>query len=363
MGESVEDEPGICLGAGQEAEKHVGAASRRKVDRRQCAAAIGSTAAARGARRRTRRRPRRGSTRRPCHRGPRRRPRRSRGRGPSRRARATASGRRGRSARRSGGGRRPRCLVPRRRRRARASSPTRSTVDVHGRARRRVDTRVREEVGQHLAQASARRRGRGPGRERRSVISRSRIDRAGIGDGVLGERGRGRPRSRSSGCCSSRRASRRRSSTSAPIRVLSCSMRSIARSSCSPGPGGRRRRYSSAYPRMAVTGVRSSCDASATNCSSRDCAVEPFVERGFELPEHVVERVGEATELGAVVGVIDPLERSPDGDGARGVDHPVDRAQRSPDHEPRHRRADTDHREARQQEGPGQRRHRVVDLR
>ena len=73
---------------------------------------------------------------------------------------------------------------------------------------------------------------------------------------------------RSSGRPWSSLASRSRSSTSTPIRSASDSIRAmiIARSS---GRSDAPRRYSSAYPRTEVSGVRSSCPASATKRRSR----------------------------------------------------------------------------------------------
>ena len=52
------------------------------------------------------------------------------------------------------------------------------------------------------------------------------------------------------------------------MRTASCSVRRIA-SSSSPSSARPPMRYSSAYPRMVVTGVRNSCEASATNWRSR----------------------------------------------------------------------------------------------
>ncbi len=62
----------------------------------------------------------------------------------------------------------------------------------------------------------------------------------------------------------SSRANSSRSSTSTPIRAASDSIRAIVSSSFGPG-GTAPIRYSSANPRTLVRGVRSSCDASATN--------------------------------------------------------------------------------------------------
>ena len=73
----------------------------------------------------------------------------------------------------------------------------------------------------------------------------------------------------------SRRASSSSSATSMLIRSASCSMRRIAFGS-SAGPNAPCR-YSSAYPRIVVSGVRSSWEASAANwrtfCS--DCSRAP----------------------------------------------------------------------------------------
>ncbi len=73
---------------------------------------------------------------------------------------------------------------------------------------------------------------------------------------------------RSSGRSRSSRASSSRSCTSRPIRAASSSIRRTSLSASSRELAAPCR-YSSAKPRIVVSGVRSSCEASATNCRIR----------------------------------------------------------------------------------------------
>ena len=155
--------------------------------------------------------------------------------------------------------------------------------DRGGRPGRRVGADVRKQVVDDLAQADA-------------VADDDRalgveLDRAVPGRRPARSRPpRRRPRrartgSRSSGRPSSRRASRRRSSTRTLIRSDSRLIPLIERSRSS-GRSAAPRSYSSAYARTADSGVRSSCDASATkrrslrsdaSCARNDDSIRPSI--------------------------------------------------------------------------------------
>ena len=141
--------------------------------------------------------------------------------------------------------------------------------DLDRAAGRGVGERVVDQVGQDLAEPPvvAEHDQRGPGRV--AVLGAQHEldpavggDRPGVVDGVGGQ-GEQVHRVPVEGRCWSRRASRRRSSTSRPMRAAWSSIRRIRRSS-SAGSRDPPCRYSSAKPLMVVRGVRSSWLASAT---------------------------------------------------------------------------------------------------
>ena len=101
----------------------------------------------------------------------------------------------------------------------------------------------------------------------------------------------GRTAACSSGRPWSRFASSSRSSTSTPIRSASASIRAIA-SARSSGRSAAPRRNSSANPRTDVSGVRSSCEASATNRRSRCSDWRRSLEGLLDLGQHRVQRAG-----------------------------------------------------------------------
>ena len=104
------------------------------------------------------------------------------------------------------------------------------------------------------------------------------------------------------------------------MRSASSSMRRIvlARSS---GRSAAPRRNSSAYPRIDVSGVRSSCDASATKRRSRASDCGAFGERGLDLMQHLVERDAEPADLGRVVDDLDAVREVAGRDRAGGLLH------------------------------------------
>ena len=143
----------------------------------------------------------------------------------------------------------------------------------------------------------------------------------------------------SSGRPSSSRASSSRSSTRVVIRALSDSTR---RSACatSGGTSSRPRRVSSAYPRIAASGVRSSWLASDDELADPRLAGLAGGQRPGDVAEHAVERRADLTDLGARVGVglrhpdrqrdLAPVQRQL-GDPPRGGRDPAERAQGAAD--------------------------------
>ena len=182
----------------------------------------------------------------------------------------------------------------------------------HRGARRGVGAGVGQQVGQHLVQ---------PRRvaDRRSTGSSGRSSR---------QRWSG-PATRASETAST--TSRVRSTSSADSGRPESSRASSSRSSTRVGHPGRLRtrpgaararrrrrrpppaRASSAYPRMAASGVRSSWEASATNCRTRVSRRLPGGQRARDVAEHLVQRRADLADLGAGVGVAlrDPHRRGP----------------------------------------------------
>ena len=84
------------------------------------------------------------------------------------------------------------------------------------------------------------------------------------------------------------------------------------------------RRNSSAYPRIDVSGVRSSCDASATKRRRRVSDAVRSANALFDLAEHRVEREPEPADLGLLVGGLDPTREVAARDRAGGLAHALE---------------------------------------
>ena len=98
------------------------------------------------------------------------------------------------------------------------------------------------------------------------------------------------------------------------------------------------------FVRMLVTGVRSSCEASATSrrCTRADSS--SLLDRLVEHGEHRVEAAREAAELVAAA-LIDPLAEIPRlGDVADGRGQPAHRRERRAGDEPAEQRRERDRR-------------------
>ncbi len=187
---------------------------------------------------------------------------------------------------------RARCRSPR----STASVPRIVDTDPHRRAVRRVRARVREQVGEHLAQAAfvaddrrdaVRRRPRrcGPGARRAASAAASAARRVRSTDWC------------SSGRPWSSRASRRRSSTSTPMRVASSSMRCIAFARSSG------RSVGAAPEQLGVAADRRERRAQLVRRVGDELS-QPrfgrvaFRERPLDLSEHAVEGEAEPADLG-----------------------------------------------------------------
>ena len=204
----------------------------------------------------------------PCRRGPRRSPRRSTAPGRRRRSNGPGTGRErknGSNACAASSGVKPGPAVGDLEHRvvARLRDP-----DRHRRPRRRVEQRVRQQVPGDLAQARLVGATRPPARRRVQRDRRARDRRRARPRPRRPPARRGRPaRARAHGSDPAERAAagprpaRPSGRTSSSIRRIDFSRSS--RRSRAP------RRNSSAYPRIDVRGVRSSCEASARNRRSR----------------------------------------------------------------------------------------------
>ena len=104
-------------------------------------------------------------------------------------------------------------------------------------------------------------------------------------------------------------AGRRRARSCARTRALIPRIERARSSGRSSAP----RAKSSAYARTAASGVRSSCDASATKRRSRARGLARVGTR-LDLAEHRVQREPEPADLGRVVGALDAVREVAGGD-------------------------------------------------
>ena len=231
-----------------------------------------------------------------CRRGPSSRRGRSPGRGRCRRS-GRRRRRRGRSARTRGRA----CRAARRARgpppRGPPLSPSRRTDTVTGVPGGRVDERVLDQVAgqpvEVVGDAVHDHRARAASSDDRVVRTTARRPRAP----PRSPRRPGRPAPRGASRPASARASSSRSPTSRRMRREERSAES-AMSRCSPASSAS---SSSRLARMLVSGVRSSCEASATNLRWRVERGLGLLARGAQLAEHVLEGVREVGHL--VVGL------------------------------------------------------------
>ena len=294
--------------------------------------------------------------------------RRSTGRGRCRRGRATGPGRRGRSGRRRG--RRARAAMP-----GPWSTTSRLRAAVLGaeaRPRpacgRRVHAHVREQVAHHLAEpvlvaGRPARPGADVGRDRPRRLDARASATASATSALRSTRSWriGRPWSS--------RASSSRSSTSAPIRLAlgpDAAHRLLQRRRRRTG----RRRGTGRRSRGAPSsGVRSSCEASATNRRSRSS------ERAFASSAACWSSnaawIRSSIASNAVpsrptsvrsCGQLRPVRQVAAGDRVGGRGDPLERPQAAPDEQPAdHERRRGEHHAARRAAGSGQRADGVVD--
>ena len=92
-----------------------------------------------------------------------------------------------------------------------------------------------------------------------------------------------------------------------------------------------------------MSGVRSSCDASATNRRSRASDAVRSAKACFDLAEHRVEREAEPADLGALVGGFDPARQVAGRDRAGGLAHLLERTQPELHDPPREQREREQH--------------------
>ena len=118
-------------------------------------------------------------------------------------------------------------------------------------------------------------------------------------------------------------------------------------------PRSHRGASTSMYPPITVSGVRSSCEASAANCRMRSSACLPMVDRRRDARDGIVERRGQRRHLIAAahdetaLRVVTVRERS------QGIAHLVDRPQRLLREEPSDEPGQQDRRSAdRQNDAP-----------
>ena len=245
-------------------------------------------------------------------------------------------GRPARSGRRRGRGRRPagRGRGPGPRRRPR---PGRVRADTSiGGARRRVPDRVRRQVGDGLAEvvAVAERRSPAPGAS--SVTGRSGATALVSLQASAASTARSTS-VRSAGRVRSSWARRSRSSTSVFMRADSWPMR--RKTTVEVDPGSPRLIWaSSAKPWIDVSGVRSSCEASARNWRSRCSVASRSANDVSRSPEHRVEGEAELADLRALVGRLDPLREVAGRDRAGRGRHVLEGSQAPAQEQPRARR-------------------------
>ena len=219
-------------------------------------------------------------------------------------------------------------------RRSPSARPTSTSIGVPG---GRVDERVAQQVGEHLAQlVGVAEDERAAPSTRRSIVAVGR-GRARVVDGVARRARRGRPRLCGASATSSSRASVSRSSTSTPMRAASSSIRRIAFSTSSRLARG-------AHPeQLGVAADRRQRRAQLVRGVGEEAA-QPVLarlalgERLLEAVEHRVQREPEAADLGARVGRLDAVREVAAGDRAGGVAHAVERQQADAHDDPRERR-------------------------
>ncbi len=238
-----------------------------------------------------------------------------------RRARSARTPARASPAGRPGRGRRPR--APRARRRG-------GTETVDRRALRRVQERVLDQVGDQAVQVVGRAADRSPARGRRRCSEWSSCDRARLGRPPRARSRRGRAAAWAS------RGRRRRGPAAAGRRPAgACAATSAAPTSPSRAARPRARSASSSrLARMLVSGVRSSCEASATNSRWRSSEASVSPRAALSSPQHVLERVRQVGDLVVGLGfgsVHVGVARA--GDLARGARQAGDRPHRAACHD------------------------------